>query len=236
MTHPRWQHFSTVLLRGCLFFLLTVTVTAQRDGHSVAFYAGFNDHGRIFPYPQSPDHAQRLYSEDLSTAWSTALSWRYHFAPSVALNVRGDFVSAIDEETDQVGSRHVRGFRFLLLESSILFSLPFSTARFDSYIGGGAGVYTGRRVYSVAGIEARHVSADPAVGIQVLIGAEYLLSDFFGLRLEVVFRDPQIGVENRFPQSSVTSGGIEYPLQTEPFRSNINLNGNAYTLGVCYLF
>ena len=30
----------------------------------------------------------------------------------------------------------------------------------------------------------------------------------------------------------VTSHGITYPLQTTPFRSNINLNGNVYSLGL----
>jgi hypothetical protein len=116
----------------------------------------------------------------------------------------------------------------------MLFSLPFSTERFDMFVGGGVGLYTGRRIYLVADAEAEHVSSTPAVGIHVVVGAEYLVAGGVGVRFEVLFRDPQMGVENRFPQSSVTSRGVTYPLQTAPFRSNINLNGNVYSLGICF--
>ncbi|MBE0645966.1 MAG: outer membrane beta-barrel protein [Bacteroidetes bacterium] len=236
MKHPRWMPLFSALLRGCLFFLLAASAFAQRTDHSVAIYGGFIDDAQIFLSPQSPDPVQRQQTRNVGASYSGAVSWRYRINPTLALQLRGEYLVNETENVDAVGTMNVDGFHLAMFESSALFSLPFSTRRFDMYVGGGVGLYGGKRVYSIAGSEAEHISGTPAFGIHVLLGAEYLFAAGFALRFEVLFRDPQMGVENRFTQPSVTSHGVTYPLQTEPFRSNINLNGNVYALGLCYYF
>ncbi|MFA6233598.1 MAG: hypothetical protein WC824_05330 [Bacteroidota bacterium] len=236
MKHPRWLTLFTALLRGCLFFLLSAHAVSQRADNSIAIYGSFNDDGQIFLYPQSPDPMLRQQTKSIGGAYGISAAWRYRLFPTVALDVRGEYVSLEEEQLDPVATEFTHGFHVVLIQGSALFSLPFSSERFEMYVGGGVGVYGGSRVYSVAGIEAEHVSAAPAIGIHVLVGAEFLITAGFGVRFETLFRDPQMGVENRFPQSSVVSHGVTYHLQTETFRSNINLNGNVYSLGLCCYF
>lgn len=236
MTHPRRKPFFAALLRGCLFFLLTLTVYGQRGDHSVAVYGSMNENAQIFSHPNSPDPILRQQTEILGSVLGAAADWRYRIYPSISLNLRGEYVAMEHETTDPVGTPITRGLRVYVFEGSALFSLPFSSERFDMYVGGGLGLYSGERVYAVAEIQAEHVSASPAVGIQVIVGAEYLLAVGIGIRFELLFRDPQMSVENRFPRSSVTSHGVTYPLSTDPFRSNVNLNGNVYSLGLFYSF
>ncbi|MFZ1729629.1 MAG: hypothetical protein WBQ23_08295 [Bacteroidota bacterium] len=236
MKHPRWKPLFTALLRGCLFFLLTAAAFSQRTDNSIAVYGGFSDNGQIFLYPQSPDSELRQQTQSLGGAYGAAAVWRYRLFPTVAIELRGEYVSSEEEESDPVGTKYVHGLRVALFQSSALFSLPFSGESFEMYVGGGVGVYSGQRVYSIAGIDAGHVSTTPAIGIHVLIGAEYLIAAGIGIRFETLFRDPQIAVENRFPQSSVVSNGVTYSLQTDAFRSNINMNGNVYSLGLSLYF
>ncbi len=232
MKHPRRMPLISALLRGCLFLLLFSPAYAQRGEHSISLFGGFVDDAQIFLFPQSPDPIARQQTADVGASFTGAVSWRYRFIPTLSAELRAEYLSHDSESSDVVGTPVVQGFRIAMFEGSALFSLPFSTKRFEMYVGGGIGLYSGRRLYSIAGIESEHVSSIPAVGIHVLVGAEYLFAGNLGVRGEVIFRDPQMGVENRFPQPSVTSHGITYPLQTTPFRSNINLNGNVYSLGL----
>jgi hypothetical protein len=236
MKHPRWKPFFAALLRGCLFFLLTVTSYSQRGDHSIAVYGSINENAQVFPHPNSPDPVLRLQTEVLGSVLSAAADWRYRIYPTISLNLRGEYVAMENTTMDPIGTPMTHGLRVFILEGSALFSLPFTSDRFDMYVGGGMGVYGGERVYSVADVRSEHVSAVPAVGIQVIVGAEYVLALGLGLRFELLFRDPQMSVENRFPRPSVTSRGVNYQLSTDPFRSNINLNGNVYSLGLFYSF
>ncbi len=235
MKHPRRQLLVSTLIRGCLFVLLSAAAMGQRTDHSVAVYGSFNDDARIFLFPQSPDPTLRQQTQGLGGSFGAAASWRYRVFPTIAVEFRGEFITR-EVEQEYGGSSVSHGFTMMLFEGSALFSLPFSGDRFDMYVGGGLGVYSGRRIHAIAGIEAEHISATPAIGIHVLIGAEYLVLEHVGLRFNLLFRDPQVSVENRFLQPSVTAAGVTHPLQTDVFRSNINLNGNAYCAGLAYYF
>lgn len=237
MSHPRRMSFPAALLRGCLLLLmLWTTVSAQRGVHSITLHANLNDDARIFPAPNAPDPVLRNQSEALGSAFSAAVSWRSRIWRTVRVDLRGEYVSHDKVSSDPVGTPITNGLRVLLLEGSALFALPFSSARFEMYVGGGIGVSTGQRRYAIAAIESQSVSSTPALGMQVILGAEYLIFDALGMRFELLFRDPQMSVENRFPTDTVVANGVRYHLATTPFRSNINLNGNVYSLGIFYCF
>jgi hypothetical protein len=234
MKHPQRKPLFTALHWGCLIFLLSTGAFSQRTDNSVTIYAGFNDGGQIFISPQSPDPVQRQQTYSIGGAYCISAAWRYRLFSTVSLELRGEYVSHEEVDIDPIGTPFKHGFRVALLHSSALFSLPFSGERFEMYVGGGVGLFGGQRIYSVAGIEAERISTVPAFGIHVLVGAEYLITAGFGIRFETLFRDPQMSAENRFDQNSVVSQGVTYRLQTNVFRSNINLNGNVYSVGLSW--
>ena len=239
MNIPRWKYSQTILRRGMFFFLLCIitgTALGQEFQHAISISGGWMEDSRIFISPQSPDPVSRQSSTDVggNIAWSA--SYRMHITPTVLLQLHGEYVHAHLSEADQVGTIIENGYDVELVECSGVFTLPFSSERFSMFIGGGIGAYFGHRVYSIAGVSAETVSSTPAFGIHVLVGAEYLLTRQLGVRADIRFRDPQMSVENRFPQSSVLSNGVEYPLESAPFLSYINLNGNVYSLGLSWHF
>lgn len=250
MKHPRRKLFPKALLRGCFFSallsilclpVLVQTASSQeaesrnavlRLDHSLTVFAGLNEDAQVFLSPQSPDPVLRQWTEALGSVWSAALSYRYRVIPTLTLDARGEFVSISRETSDAIGTPIVHGMQAMLFHASALFSLPFSSRRFESYVGGGLGVHVGRRKYGVGGVMAEHVSGTPSIGLHVTVGAEYVIAAGMGLRFEAMFRDPSMAVENRFNQASILVNGVDYPLQTQPFRSNVNLNGNVYSLGI----
>ena len=236
MTGPRVKYAGTALLRGLVLFLLAVPLEAQTRDHSAFLSVGYLDASQIFLYPQSSDPVQRDQTADIGGSFCYAGGYRLTLYPSVALQLHAEFVSARSSRRDQVGTVVDNGFDVWLLEANAVFTLPFSTRRFQMYVGGGGGMYFGRRLHSIAGIQAETVTSTPAFGIHVLVGAEYFLTERLAARTDIIFRDPQISVENRFPQKSVMSHGVEYPLRDEPFLSYINLNGNVYSLGLAWYF
>lgn len=236
MTSPRVNSAGTALLRGLFLFLLAASLQAQTRDHSAFFSVGYLDASRIFLYPQSSDPVQRDETTDIGGSVCYAGGYRYTLHPSVALQLHAEFVSAHSSTRDHVGTIEVNGFDVWLLEANAVFTLPFTTRHFQMYVGGGGGMYLGQRMHSVAGVSAETVAATPAFGIHILVGAEYLLTEHLAARADIIFRDPMISVENRFPQEHVFSNGVEYPLRNDPFLSHINLNGNVYSLGLAWYF
>lgn len=233
---PRVKSAGTALLRGLFLFLLTLPLHAQTGDHSIALSVGYLDASQIFLYPQSSDPVLRDETADIGSSFCYAGGYRFNLYPSIAVQLHAEYVSGRSSRSDQVGTVEKNGFDVWLLEADAVFTLPFSTRRFQMYVGGGGGMYLGRRIHSIAGVSAETVSSTPAVGIHVLVGAEYMLTEHLAVRADIIFRDPQISVENRFPQERVLSNGVEYPLRDEPFRSHINLNGNVYSLGWAWYF
>lgn len=237
MISPRLKQTFRALLRGLFFFMLFPAVAwAQPSAHSAFVSLGYLDASQIFLSPQSSDPVTRNETADIGGSFSYGGGYRFEVIPSVLLQLHGEFVSAEHRATDQVGTVLSNAYDVWLIEASAAFSLPFSGKTFNMYVGGGGGFYFGTRAYSVAGVQSETVSRAPAFGMHILLGAEYLLTEHLGLRADIVFRDPQISVENRFRQPSVRSKGVDYPLDEEPFESYINLNGNVYALGLSWHF
>ncbi|MCB2203596.1 hypothetical protein KQI65_02515 [bacterium] len=247
MRIPRWKYTTVTKHRGMLFFILIPLLVsgvataqegtdAQHRLHSLSFFGGIVEDSQIFLSPQSPDPVERQANTDIGSTFGYGLSYRYRLFSTVALQLHGEYVHARSSYRDQVGTKIENGYDVWIAEVSGMFMLPFSSRRFEMFVGAGAGMYVGRRVYVIADVSSETASSLPAFGIHVLVGAEYLLTDHLGLRADIVFRDPQMSVENRFPLSTVQSNGVAYPLETSPFLSHVNLNGNVYAIGISWHF
>jgi hypothetical protein len=147
-----------------------------------------------------------------------------------------EYTGAETRWTDHYGTGLSDGYRAYMFELSGLFELPFSGRVIRAYIGGGGGLYAGERTVRIASAVAGTTDSWPVFGIHVLFGAEWQVLPWLSLRGDARFRDPQISVENRFSQSSISANGVVYPLPTEAFPGDININGNVYSVGVVYRF
>ncbi|MCZ7557434.1 MAG: hypothetical protein M5R41_13625 [Bacteroidia bacterium] len=235
MRTPRLIESIAFLCLGVSLFFPRVSLS-QPTSRSISLYGTVIEGSRIYLYPQSSDATIRNSTFDFSAASSVSLAYRLQLSSSTLLQCRGEYFSVSDHQTDAVGTPTRHGFDSFALETSLLFQLPFGGEIIRMCIGGGGGVYAAVREYSIATVQAESQRLIPTLDIHILLSLEWFLYRNLSLQGEVLFRDPQISVENAFPQDRVLNNGIEYPLQQVPFRSAVNLNGNVYLLGLCLYF
>lgn len=124
------------------------------------------------------------------------------------------------------------GFEVLALELSGYYVVPISSEDIKFYLGGGLGMYDGKRHYSVAGVEAETVSSTSYLGIHVMTGIDYRLHSRIGLRFEIKFRDPHFDVATKFDQSSTLYQGRTIQLPAGVDVTKVNLFGVNYMSGI----
>jgi hypothetical protein len=217
-----------------LLLLPAVYASAQERPHAIAVYANIISASKLFTAPLSQDLVEKNNAEQFGTILNARVAYSYSFTPMMRLQLSGELVEDEDVLRDNNGTDIADGYRLYAAELAGLFVLPFTGKTFALFIGGGGGVYWGTRKYAIAGITADPLDSSPSFNILTVIGAEYFFSDLLSLAAEWRFRDPVVTAKNAFTRASVESYGITYPLEQRPFTSKINVNGNTYSLGVCF--
>ena len=128
------------------------------------------------------------------------------------------------------------GFTAVPIELTGYFAIPFSSDRVEMYMGGGGGMYLGRRNYQYGNVRARTLQTGDGFGIHVLSGVRYELDRKVALRAEMKFRNVQFRTENSFPDSTSIyySDGVALP--DGPFPSRISIDGMDLTVGIVFHF
>lgn len=127
------------------------------------------------------------------------------------------------------------GFEVTAVELSGYYIVPISSEHVHFYIGGGFGLYDGERLHTFANVRAATISSTSNIGIHVLTGVDYNISERFALRGELKFRDPHFDVTDKFDQTITTYRGytIQIPVRDRQERTTrVNLFGVNYMIGV----
>jgi hypothetical protein len=98
------------------------------------------------------------------------------------------------------------------------------------------GVYFGRRIYSVAGVEAETMDRSRGMGIHVLGGLSYKITEWLFLHGEMKFRDLQFRTTNRFATARIPFGSSLVQVGTDPFESRVQTDGILFQLGLGVTF
>ena len=128
------------------------------------------------------------------------------------------------------------GYYAIPVELTAYFSIPIGGEKFDFYMGGGAGIYFGERVYRYAGVGAETIGKNLSPGIHILTGLEYLVGPGLAIRTEFKFRTVQLESVQEFPTFSTVYGGATVPLPQGEIVSRVQIDGMQFSLGVAYRF
>ena len=122
------------------------------------------------------------------------------------------------------------------IEFTVYYFIPYSTEDFKFFMGGGLGIYLGEHIRNFEDVEVENVSRDFAWGIHGRMGMDYMITDFFSVRGEMKFRDPEFKMESRYTKESFTYRNFVVNLPEESFPSKINIDGMVFTFGVVLHF
>ncbi|HTO94776.1 MAG TPA: hypothetical protein VMM80_10370, partial [Bacteroidota bacterium] len=128
------------------------------------------------------------------------------------------------------------GYTAFTVELTGYFILPLSGQRFGVYMGGGGGMYFGRREYSLAGVEAASIDNTPGFAIHVVGGISYMFLDGLQGSFEMKFRDLQFTSVNAFRSPAIRFEDTIINVGTTPFRSRVETDGIVFNLGLSYSF
>lgn len=230
-----------VLLAGIHF-----TAYGQYSGKRASLSLNYNytTTAKLYYTPNSSDPIMRNNYDVLEDIWSPSIDFRFRFTDDLSIGLSTELLEKTTPKRIQVtirgvGVENIRaddGFRVIPFELSLYYLLPFSTARFKVFMGGGGAYYYGSHVRKIGNAELSNVSREFAYGIQVSVSSDYMIYPFLSIRAEMKFRDPEMKVSSRYNKREFTLDGVEYLLPSRNFDSKINVDGSTFTLGAAFHF
>ncbi|QQS37112.1 MAG: hypothetical protein IPM56_03925 [Ignavibacteriales bacterium] len=198
---------------------------------------------KIYLSPNSSDNVIRNFSFPLSDIFNPAVEARYRIMENLLIGLNIDYMYKVasgskltflasDNSTLSVDAED--GFRFMPVELSLTYVLPFSTDKFKFLLGGGGGYYWGEHIRKISGSGVSNTERKIAYGIHVAISMDYLVYNDFIIKSEMKFRDPQFTVKSKYNDTRILYNGQFVRPPNESFNSKINVDGVTFIVGVAY--
>jgi len=230
----------TTLIRiGVLVLLVWISSSlwAQERTLTVLVKRNLTTRTSLFLKPNDPDPVARAEALDLTDFFGSGIEIKYFFPrSSLAVSLSADYLRFRESNPIRVSFRTEvpaeDGYVAIPVEATGYFIIPASGQTVKVFIGGGVGVYFGRRQYTLAGVEAPVTGTRPGFGIHVLGGVSYQFTDWFSLVGEMKFRDLQFHSTNAFPLSRIPYQGSLISVSQTPFESSVQTDGIVFQLGV----
>ena len=222
-----------------VLFLNELTFSQYRDNDfSIATNFSFNTTAKIFLTPDAESILDQNYNFGIENFYSYSTELRYRASEDLIFGLSIEYMNGSGKGRNLTSNQFIvtDGFEIYPIEFSIYYFLPFSTEDFKFYMGGGVGIYTGKRTRSFGDISFEDVDNETGFGIQVSTGLDYLVFDFLSVRGELRFRDPDFRVTNKYDNDIVNYEGRQYRVPTGNISSKVNMDGITFRAGAVYHF
>ncbi len=229
-----------------VFIFLASSANSQfRDNNfGISVNAVYTTSTDIFLNPNSSDIVIRNKPFVVEDIFNPSVDFRYRFNEWFILGLNLEYMkkSALGPNLTVFLSNRVvvfeveDGFKVFPVEITAHYLFPFSTEEFKFMMGGGLGYYHGEFTRKFSDTDLIIDERKFAIGIHVSASMDYMPIDFFSVRFEMKFRDPQYNVTSRYSKTTVLYEGNEINLSDEAFETKVNVNGVTFVLGGVYHF
>jgi len=225
-----------------ILLLISSTLLAQYNGSKLYLSANyiFTTTSKLYLQPNSSDAIVRGTHENLDDIWSYSSEVGYRISEDIILALSFEFVEKtfVNQNMRLGGIRMITtdGYKFIPVEFSIYYSLPFSTENFKFFMGGGGGLYFGNHIRRLGDISVSSSIKKIGYGIQVSVGMDYLINKFIALRTQMRFRDPEFEMNNTYSSQTVNYDGRTFLLSSKTFSSKVNVDGISFAVGLLFHF
>ena len=222
-----------------ILFLVSILPTiifaqANRKDFGISFNLNYTTTSQLFLQPDSPDLILRGTHQSLDDIYSYSVDVRYQVSESIIIGVGSELLKKTFNNSINLGGIRASmndGYKMILVELSAYYLIPFSTERFKFYMGGGFGFYIGEQIRELGDVSVSNESRKIGYGIQVSVGLDYLVNQFFSIRGQMRFRDPVFEMKSKYSDTTVNYNGQSYALPVEKFTSKVNINGITFAIG-----
>jgi len=226
-------------------FLIGIAVSgtySQERIRTISLKGLYTSSSRLFPTPDAADEIARHRYNSLDHIFGYGADVRYGI-PGINL-ILGFTVEYLQKSDDfvtryEIGDESflvptIDGYHIIPIELTGYFLIPIGSERLQFYIGGGAGIYLGRREYEINVVRSESLERSVYPGIHVVSGVDYFFHPRIGIRGEMKFRDPDIETRNRFDQETFTYRGQTFNLPEGDVPSRINVDGIVFTFALVF--
>ncbi|MDZ7766336.1 MAG: hypothetical protein U5K00_18250 [Melioribacteraceae bacterium] len=228
-----------------IIILLLLPIKGQYNDKDfgLSFSANYTTTARLYLNPNAIERLLREENLEIEDIYSYAFEIRYRVSDSFLVGIGTEYVEKVAKLINVIGFPSQlagieinEGFTLIPVELSGYYFIPFSTESLKFYMGGGLGIYFGSYIREFGTLEVETVNQDFAWGIHGRIGMDYMFSDFFSLRGEMKFRDPDFNMENKYTSNSFVYQGNVINLPQEPFATRVNIEGMTFSLAAVVYF
>lgn len=228
---------------AAILFVYIIPSFAQYNGNELElmFTYNYTTTSKLYLSPYAANQFDKAAHENLDDIYSIGGEIKYKISEPLVVGLNLEYVKREGVGTQITGVKnHVSvsvdvkdGYTLVPVELSVYYLLPFSSHKFKFFMGGGVGVYFGNHVRTFHGIDVSNEKRKFAYGIQVGLGLEYLVTDYFSVNGGMKFRDPEFELTSKYNSVSFTDeDGGEVILTEETFDSKVNIDGVTFFLGV----
>ena len=225
------------ILSLCLLWVgVSSPSAAQEKLFSLSIRTNYTTGSQLFPNPNSTNEVERGQFLPIANFFGYSFELKYQLPETnVALGVSADYIHTTKPQAITISpSRSIPvedGYQVIPVELTMYFLIPVSGPTFGIYMGGGAGIYLGHRIYSMGGVEAASTTQGHGFGIHVLGGVSYHFTEWFSMNGEMKFRDLQFSSSNAFPAPRIIYDNTVINVSQTPFDSQVHTDGIVFQLG-----
>jgi hypothetical protein len=209
----------------------------QEESFTVLLKRNFTTRTELFTHPNSPDPQERAESLELVDFAGTGLELKYQLSSlNLAFSLSVDYLRVTESSPirvlNEVEIPAEDGYEAIPVELTGYFIIPASSQKVKIFIGGGVGMYFGRRHYSIANVEAPTTESQPGFGIHVLGGVSYYFTSRLSVTGEMKFRDLQFHSTNAFAEARIPYQNSYIDVGSAPFESRVQTDGIVFQIGI----
>ena len=239
-TPARGRGSRIALLLGIVAFMPHALHSGGRD-FTVLVKGNLTTSSQIFLNPDAADIITRQQSLALTDFFGVGVEVKYHISETnIAVGISADYIRARASTSLPVYPRQEipveDGYTVIPVEMTGYFIIPLSGETFGVFMGGGGGLYFGKRTYLLGETEAPLLDSTPGFGIHVLGGVSYRIFGGVEAVFEMKFRDLQFESRNSFKESSIHYNNLVVNVSKQPFKSRTQTDGIVFQLGIAYSF
>lgn len=215
----------------------------ENNDWGLSFNLNYTTTSKLYPFPNAIDSELRDQNVSIDDISSYSIELRYRISENFIIGLGTEYLQKTGSTRFTIGSPSgsirtdiTEGYSVIPIDFTAYYLLPFSTDHFLFYMGGGAGLYIGHHIRKFGGVETETVSREPAYGIHVNIGMDYLIKNFLSVRGEMKFRDPQFELKSKYNKDEVVLNGITYKIAQSEFDSKVNIDGVTFSIGLVLHF
>ncbi|MFH1194176.1 MAG: hypothetical protein V1720_00610 [bacterium] len=227
-----------------IMIVLPGLINAQYSGEGFGFACNYSytTTSRLYLNPNASDPFTRNQNIPMDDIYGYSLDVRYRLSESIILGINADLITKTGVSTNVVVISDASvisveaedGYKLIPLEFSAYYLLPISVEKFKFYMGGGIGIYFGSHIRKFKDVEAVNENRSFEYGIQVAVGMDYMITNFFSVRGEMKFRDPEFEMTSTYSKKEFQIGETKYSIPHDKFDSKVNIDGATFSIGVVF--